>query len=371
MDGNFRVGLWRVEPSLNTVSRSGTIVHLEPKVMQVLVCLAQHPGEPVSKETVLQAVWRGTFVSDDVLKRSIHELRRVFEDDAREPRFIQTIAKRGYRLVAPLEPLNGTGTGTALVTRRPLHAKSFAPAAAAALALLVIFSESGLRNWRVKATMAESSPAHVEPRIQNAPPQRTKSRSARVVPKLVKKRAARIVPADPERKKPAQIPAFVANGPTLSPSEAAGTSHGSLESGPARVETLFQNISPDVVRTRVTHAVLPAYPAFATQAHVTGTVEIGLAVSRNGDVASARVLIGHPMLITAALEAIRQWRFQPNRVWGEVTCSRMRALVRFGADGTTSVAFAPPLLADSFGDPGAQRDERRDASIPPIVPEDR
>ena len=63
--------------------------------MGVLVCLAQHAGEPVPREELLQAVWPDTFVTDDVLKRSISELRRVFEDDARESRIIQTIPKRG------------------------------------------------------------------------------------------------------------------------------------------------------------------------------------------------------------------------------------------------------------------------------------
>lgn len=108
MDGDFRVGPWLVEPSLNTVSRNGTTAHLEPKQMEVLVCLAEHPGEPLSKEKLLQSVWPDTFVSDDVLTRSIFELRRVFEDNARESRFIQTIPKRGYRLVAPVVPVNGT-----------------------------------------------------------------------------------------------------------------------------------------------------------------------------------------------------------------------------------------------------------------------
>jgi TolB-like protein/DNA-binding winged helix-turn-helix (wHTH) protein len=75
--------------------------------MKVLVCLAQHAGEPVTKEELLQTVWPDTYVGDDVLKGSIAELRRVFEDDAKEPRFIQTIAKRGYRLIAPIERLNG------------------------------------------------------------------------------------------------------------------------------------------------------------------------------------------------------------------------------------------------------------------------
>ena len=108
MNGDFRLGTWLVEPSLNTISRNGTSVRLEPKVMEVLVCLARSPGEPVSKENLLQAIWPDTFVSDDVLVRSISELRRVLKDDTKDPRFIQTIPKRGYRLLAPAVSLNGS-----------------------------------------------------------------------------------------------------------------------------------------------------------------------------------------------------------------------------------------------------------------------
>lgn len=104
MDGDFRLGDWLVEPGLNAVSRNGSTVHLQPKVMQVMVCLAQHAGNPASKEELLESVWPGTFVTDDVLTRAISELRRVFEDDAQDPHFIQTIPKRGYRLVVPVEP---------------------------------------------------------------------------------------------------------------------------------------------------------------------------------------------------------------------------------------------------------------------------
>src|ERR1700757_5210880 len=75
--------------------------------MEVLVCLSRRAGEPVTKEELLQAVWRDTFVTDDVLKRSVSELRRVFEDDARESRIIETIPKRGYRLLAVVQAING------------------------------------------------------------------------------------------------------------------------------------------------------------------------------------------------------------------------------------------------------------------------
>jgi len=311
---------------------------LEPKVMKVLVCLASRPaGEPLSKDAILKAVWPDTFVTEDVLTRSISELRRVFEDDARQPKFIQTIPKRGYRLVAPLEPASRNGGSTIAATRKPLQAKWFAVASALVVLLsfsLVVLRQNGWTNWRTKNSTVQSTSARIETRAENHP-----------------------------------LPASLASSSTVLPNMDAGTSLVPLPSPSARREGRVQNIQPDAVWTRVTHSVLPTYPAYALQAHVTGTVEIGLAVSPKGDVASARVLIGHPMLITPALEAVRRWRFQPNQVQGELTWSRIRALVRFRADGTTVVAFAPPLLPDSFGDLGTQRDERRDAFIPPIVPE--
>src|SRR5882762_6564900 len=97
MNGDLRVGTWLVQPGLNTISQNGTSRQLEPKVMEVLVCLAHHPGETLPKEQLLKTVWPDTFVSDDVLVRSISEIRRAFEDDPRESKFIQTIPKRGYR----------------------------------------------------------------------------------------------------------------------------------------------------------------------------------------------------------------------------------------------------------------------------------
>src|SRR5215469_6030335 len=103
VQGHFRLGPWLVQPSLNSAVRNGTTSRLTPKAMEVLVCLAHHAGDLVTKEEVLQTVWSDAFVGDDVLKRSISELRRVFEDDVKDPQFIQTIAKRGYRLIASVE----------------------------------------------------------------------------------------------------------------------------------------------------------------------------------------------------------------------------------------------------------------------------
>ncbi len=161
VEGDFRVGPWLVKPSLNAISRNGTTVHLEPKVMEVLVCLAQHAGEALPKEKLFQTVWPDTFVTDDVLKRCIAELRRVFEDNVRDPHIIQTIPKRGYRLVAPVEQVNGA-EGVSSAVQSPLRSsvmgmgarrlwKGALTVGSAALlsVLLIVVDGSRLREWLV------------------------------------------------------------------------------------------------------------------------------------------------------------------------------------------------------------------------------
>ena len=102
MNGAFRVGEFLIEPQLNTIAGTDKTTRIEPKVMQVLVCLAEGSREVVSKERLMHSVWPDTFVTDDVLTRAISELRKAFRDEAKEPRFIQTIPRGGYRLIAPV-----------------------------------------------------------------------------------------------------------------------------------------------------------------------------------------------------------------------------------------------------------------------------
>jgi len=71
MEPTFRVGDWQVCPRLNRVEGNARTVRLKPKVMQVLVCLAERPGEVISKEQLLHTVWADTFVTDEVLTRAI------------------------------------------------------------------------------------------------------------------------------------------------------------------------------------------------------------------------------------------------------------------------------------------------------------
>jgi len=114
----FHLGRWRVAPSLNRLEADDTTVHLEPKVMQVLVRLAQQPGQVVSRDQLLAAVWADTFVTDDVLKRSISELRKALGDDARQPVYIETISKGGYRLIAPVVTVTKSDAANPVELRR-------------------------------------------------------------------------------------------------------------------------------------------------------------------------------------------------------------------------------------------------------------
>jgi Tol biopolymer transport system component/DNA-binding winged helix-turn-helix (wHTH) protein len=109
LQGDFCIGDWHVHPQINCVQKGSASLHLEPKVMQVLVLLASHPGEVISKDRLLNTVWSGVFVGEDVLTRSISEIRRVLDDDARSPHVIQTIPKSGYRLIASVSFQSGTG----------------------------------------------------------------------------------------------------------------------------------------------------------------------------------------------------------------------------------------------------------------------
>jgi DNA-binding winged helix-turn-helix (wHTH) protein/tetratricopeptide (TPR) repeat protein len=83
------------------LSRNGQAVALAPTPFTLLCALARQPGSLVTKDALLDAVWGHRFVSDSVLKTAISDLRKVLGDDPRQPRFIETVSRRGYRFIAP------------------------------------------------------------------------------------------------------------------------------------------------------------------------------------------------------------------------------------------------------------------------------
>jgi TolB-like protein/DNA-binding winged helix-turn-helix (wHTH) protein len=106
----FRLGEWRVDVAPGTLTRGDDQHRIEPKVMAVLALLARRAGHVVSKEEILAAVWPDAVVEEVALARSVSELRRVLGDEAHQPRYIETLPKRGYRVIAPvsvIEPEEG------------------------------------------------------------------------------------------------------------------------------------------------------------------------------------------------------------------------------------------------------------------------
>ena len=73
---------------------------LPPRPFEVLCALARRPGSLLTKNALLDAVWGHRFVTESVLKTTIGKLRIALQDDARKPRFIETVPRRGYRFIA-------------------------------------------------------------------------------------------------------------------------------------------------------------------------------------------------------------------------------------------------------------------------------
>jgi len=103
----LQIGEWQIAPDLNQISRGDAVVHLEPKAMAVLLHLTSRPGEVASRDELLAAVWPGVIVGDNALTQVVIKLRKALGDTAREPTYIQAISKKGYRLIATVDRLNG------------------------------------------------------------------------------------------------------------------------------------------------------------------------------------------------------------------------------------------------------------------------
>ncbi|MDJ1018412.1 MAG: winged helix-turn-helix domain-containing protein [Paracoccaceae bacterium] len=104
---DLRLGNALIQTETGEIRDETGVSHLEPKSMAVLLYLVERHGDVVSREELLDAVWPGVHVGDDSLTAAIIKIRRALGDDARNPTHIETIPKRGYRLISPI------GTGAA------------------------------------------------------------------------------------------------------------------------------------------------------------------------------------------------------------------------------------------------------------------
>ena len=99
IEGEFCFGRYRLHP-VQGLKCSGREVRVTPKSLALLALLARRAGEVVTKEELFRVVWPGTVVSDAALATCIRELRQALDDDARHPRFIETVRGVGFRLRA-------------------------------------------------------------------------------------------------------------------------------------------------------------------------------------------------------------------------------------------------------------------------------
>jgi transcriptional activator of cad operon len=100
----LRIGDWCVNPASGQISREGETARLEARMMRLLLCLAEHAGEVVSIDDLLNQVWSGVIVSQDSVYQAVASLRRLLGDDPRQPAYIATVPRLGYRMVAKVSP---------------------------------------------------------------------------------------------------------------------------------------------------------------------------------------------------------------------------------------------------------------------------
>jgi DNA-binding winged helix-turn-helix (wHTH) protein/predicted ATPase len=99
MDAPLRFGPFELDIANVRLVRDGQPLTLPPKAFALLACLAARPGQLVSKDELLDTVWGRRYVSEGVIKTVVSELRAALDDDPRQPRWIETVARRGYRFV--------------------------------------------------------------------------------------------------------------------------------------------------------------------------------------------------------------------------------------------------------------------------------
>jgi len=100
----LRIGACCVNPASGQISRDGETARVEVRTMRLLLCLAEHAGEVVSIDDLLSQVWSDVIVSPDSVYQAVASLRRLLGDDPKQPTYIATVPRLGYRMVATVSP---------------------------------------------------------------------------------------------------------------------------------------------------------------------------------------------------------------------------------------------------------------------------
>jgi len=106
----YEFGPFRVNVSQRVLTRDGEVIALTPKTMEVLLLLLRNAGELVGKDELMKEVWPDSFVEEGNLNQSIFRLRRALDDSRSKARYIETVVRRGYRFIGPVQMVGAVGT---------------------------------------------------------------------------------------------------------------------------------------------------------------------------------------------------------------------------------------------------------------------
>lgn len=106
-----------LDPREERLLRDGHPVHLPGKAFSLLKLFAESPNRLLTKDVILQNVWNGIHVTEDLVKEYVHDLRLALGDDAKRPKYIETVRGRGYRFLGGIELVDGASPRTALHSR--------------------------------------------------------------------------------------------------------------------------------------------------------------------------------------------------------------------------------------------------------------
>jgi transcriptional activator of cad operon len=108
----LRIGSWCINPAAGQISRNGEATRVEVRTMRLLICLAQRAGEVVSIDELLNQVWSDVTVAPDSVYQAVASLRRLLGDDPKEPAYIETVPRLGYRMIATVSRLADQAAGS-------------------------------------------------------------------------------------------------------------------------------------------------------------------------------------------------------------------------------------------------------------------
>jgi TolB-like protein/DNA-binding winged helix-turn-helix (wHTH) protein len=142
LESDFRIGEWVVRPQRDCIERGDEVIHLAPKDMAVLLCLAEDPGQVISRQALFDSVWPGAVVSDEALTQRVSELRKALGDTAYDPQYIETVPKVGFRLIPPISKIQTEIPETETSTQTTGSPPRRVPVLAASIFILLIMSAS-------------------------------------------------------------------------------------------------------------------------------------------------------------------------------------------------------------------------------------